>query len=148
MDILSIIVSAAKSVGVSGILLTAICSHESNDFTMNFAPHDHGSPSYGICQVKEDSARQVGFQGNVEELMNPKVNSLYAARYLKYEQDRYGEEDWCVLTSSYNSGSYMESTKSPGYPKNLKYVRLVQRKLPDDFKDRLSCGNKNVAGNE
>jgi soluble lytic murein transglycosylase-like protein len=145
MDITSIILNAAKVAKVSGILLTGICSHESNDFTMNYAPHDHGSASYGICQIKENSARQMGFTGLPIELMDPKVNAKYAALYLKYEQDRYGEDDWCVLTSAYNSGSYNESTKMPGYPKNLKYVRLVQRKLPDDFKDRLSCGNKEIA---
>ena len=139
MDITTVILNAAKLAKVSGILLLAICSHESNDFTMNYAPHDHGSPSYGICQLKEDSARQVGFQGNSEELMNPKVNAKYSALYLAYEQSRYGEDDWCVLTAAYNAGSYNESKRQPGYPMNLKYVRLVQRKIPNDFKYKMSC---------
>jgi len=146
MDVISIIISAAKTVGVSGTLLVAICSHESNNFTNNYSAFDKGSPSFGSCQIKEASARQLGFKGNSSDLNNPKINALYAAKYLKYQQDRYGEEDWCPLVAAYNSGTYLKS-KYPGYPRNLKYVRLVQRRLPDDFKDRLSCGNGEIARN-
>lgn len=146
MDIVSTIFSMAKIVGVSGTLLVAICSHESNGFKMNYSAYDKGSPSFGSCQIKEASARQLGFKGKAEELNDPRTNALYAAKYLKYQQDRYGEDDWCVLTSSYNSGTYFES-KYPGYPRNLKYVRLVQKQLPEDFKDRLSCGNSEIARN-
>lgn len=146
MDIVSTILSAAKVAKVSGILLLAICNHESNGFKLNYTPYDNGSPSYGVCQLKEDSARQVGFKGKSQDLMNYKVNIKYSALYLKYEQDRYGENDWCVLTAAYNSGSYLES-RYPGYPRNLKYVRLVQKKLPEDFKDRLSCGNREITKN-
>ena len=147
MEIVSIILNAAKMAKVSGVLLLAICNHESNGFTMNYSAYDHGSPSYGACQVKESTARMLGFKGKTKDLMNPAVNAKYAALYLQYEQGRYGEDDWCILTSSYNAGSYNESSKFPGYPRNLKYVRLVQKKLPEDFKDRLSCGNIEVAGN-
>lgn len=148
MDVVTIILNAAKAVKVSGILLVAICSHESSRFTVNYSPNDKGTPSYGVCQIKEDSARQVGFTGKAEDLNKPKTNALYAAKYLKYEQDRYGENDWCILTAAYNGGSYLESKKNPGYPSNLGYVRLVQKHLPDDFKDRLSCGNIVLANKE
>jgi hypothetical protein len=139
MDIVSIILNAAKAAHVSGVLLLAICSHESNEFKTNYVELDNGSPSHGFCQVKLDTAIQLGFKGNPEQLREPKVNARYAALYLKYQVDRYGD-DWCRITASYNSGSYVES-ENLGYPKNLNYVRLVQRKLPEDFKDRLSCGN-------
>ena len=88
----------------------------------------------------------MGFRGNPIELMDPKVNSKYAALYLKYQVSRYGEDNWCVLTAAYNSGTYRESKKRPG-PKNLGYVRLVQKKLPEEFKDRLSCENMEMAEN-
>ena len=142
MDIVTTILSAAKVAKVSGILLLAICSHESNGFTMNYSPNDKGSPSYGVCQIKESTAKMLGFRGKPQDLNNSKTNARYAALYLKYEQTRYGEADWCVLTASYNSGSYLES-REPGYPRNLRYVRMVQEKLPEDFRDKLSCGNAN-----
>lgn len=146
MDVISTLLSAAKVAKVSGILLVAICSHESLNFTKTYTPDDKGSPSFGICQVKYDTAYQMGFQGMPVELMDNKTNAKYAALYLKYQQTRYGD-DWCVLSAAFNAGSYVESKKAPGYPRNLKYVRLVQQKLPDDFKDRLSCGNTDMAEN-
>jgi soluble lytic murein transglycosylase-like protein len=141
MDIVSTILNASKVAGVSGTLLLGICSHESNSFTMNYSPHDHGSPSYGVCQVKLESARQLGFKGSPYELMDPKKNALWAARYLKYQESRYGN-NLCKITAAYNSGSYVESKKKPGKPKNLKYVRLVQKRLPDVFKNRLNCNSE------
>ena len=54
MDVTTIILNAAKVAKVSGALLLAICSHESNNFTMNYAHNDKGSPSFGSCQLKED----------------------------------------------------------------------------------------------
>jgi soluble lytic murein transglycosylase-like protein len=140
MDVISTILNAAKSAKVAGALFLAICSHESRNFRANYTPDDNGSASYGVCQLKFNSAVQLGFKGTQEQLKNPKINIKYAALYLRYEQDRYGE-DWVKLTSAYNAGSYVESTKKPGCPKNLKYIRLVQLKLPEELKDRLSCGD-------
>jgi len=33
----------------------------------------------------------------------------------------------------------MESKKSPGKPRNLEYVKRVQKKLAEDIRDKLSC---------
>ena len=142
MTYLSIIIAAAKAAHVSVILLYAICSHESRNFTLDYAQYDNGSPSYGVCQVKEGTAQMFGYKGNPMDLRNAEVSTKYAALYLKYQIDRYGENNWCALVSAYNAGSYNESTKMPGFPKNLKYVRLVQQKLPDELKDKLNCNNK------
>lgn len=134
------ILEAAKVVHVSGVLLMGICSHESGNFKYNYVQKDHGSPSYGVCQIKENSARQMGFKGTTEELMHSKINIKYAAKYLKYEQDRYGEDGWIYLVSAYNAGSYIEN-KRTGCPKNMRYIRLVQKKLPEPFRYKLNCGD-------
>src|ERR1035437_10070172 len=84
----TIILLAAKKVSISGSLLLAICTHETG--LQNIAwMNDVNSPSYGICQVKESTARQLGFKGMAEDLMNPKENARYAALYLKYQINRY-----------------------------------------------------------
>ena len=129
MDIVSIILNAAKAAQVSGVLLLGICAHESNDFTMNYSPYDHGSPSYGFCQLKYRTAIILGFKGSPSELMGPKVNAKYAALYLKYQEKRYGD-DW---------------TKILGCPRNLRYIKLVQKKLPSEFRGRLECENREIA---
>lgn len=133
------ITKAASAAKVSSALLLAICSYESADFTVTYNHIDGGSPSYGICQIKEDTARMLGFKGKASELMNTHTNAKWAARYLKYQEDRYGTNDWCKLAAAYNAGSYNESKKVPGKPRNLKYVRRVQRKLAEELQDRLSC---------
>jgi soluble lytic murein transglycosylase-like protein len=143
VDIVSIILSAAKSAGVSGTLLLALCTHESGGFTHNYSPMDHGSPSYGSCQVKEATAFMLGFRGDAKKLNDPKINARYAARYLQYQQKRYGD-DWVRLAGSYNSGSYRESRKIPGCPFNMGYVLKVQDKLPQYFKYKMRCGNKEI----
>jgi soluble lytic murein transglycosylase-like protein len=144
MDMVGIILNAAKMAHVSGILLLAICTHESGGFTNNYNPNDKGTPSIGSCQVKEATANFLGFRGNPKKLMNPKINAQYAAKYLQFQQTRYGN-DWVKLVASYNAGSYKPG-KIAGCPRNLTYVRLVQKKLSEDYKNKLDCGEE-IAGN-
>lgn len=140
MDFLSIITMSAQKVGVSASLLFAICSYESGDFKSTYVANDGGSPTYGICMVKLPTARFLGFKGNKEQLRNdPNINSLYAAKYLKYQSSRYKTDDWCTIAAAYNAGSYTESKILPGYPRNLKYVRRVQKRLPEEKKWKMSC---------
>jgi soluble lytic murein transglycosylase-like protein len=133
----TIILAAAKAAKVSGVLLLAICSHESNNFTMNYSPQDNGSPSFGICQIKYGTAVALGFAGKASDLMNPQTNATYAAKYLAHQAFYYGE-DWVKLAASYNAGTYNPG-KVFGCPRNLKYIKLVQNKLPNEFKNRLEC---------
>lgn len=135
----AIILAAAKAMKVSGVLLLAICSYETN-LTNVTVYHDGKSPSYGICQVKFETATTVlGFKGKAEDLVNPKTNAKWAAKYLAYQESRYGDTDWCKIVAAYNAGSYNESRKIPGKPRNLKYVRRVQKRLPEEFQSMLSC---------
>lgn len=142
----AIILAAAKAAKISGALFLAVCTHETN-LTNVTVYHDGGSPSIGICQMKEATARMLGFKGKAQDLINPYVNAKWAAKYLKYQLDRY-DGDWCKATAAYNAGTYNESKKLPGHPRNLKYVRFVQKHLDDDLKNQLSCGGEKVAKNE
>ena len=137
MSYISMIVLAAKKAKVSGALLLAICTHESG-LTNTLVPHDGGSPTYGVCQVKYDTAKMLGFTGKPKDLMTPEINIKWAAQYLKYQHERY-DGDWCKTVAAYNAGTYNESKKAPGKPRNLKYVRNVQRKLAESLQDKLSC---------
>jgi soluble lytic murein transglycosylase-like protein len=138
----AIILSIAKVVGVPGALLLAICTQESNLQNI-VAPYDHGSPSYGLCQIKQDTAKSLGYTGNGDGLMIPDVNARYAAKYLKMQLDRY-DGDWCKSVAAYNSGTYNPSTIVPGKPKNLKYVKAVKLLLDEEHRDFLICGPRKV----
>lgn len=163
MTYAEIILAAAVKAKVSGSLLLAICTHETN-LKNTIVYNDGPSHSYGICMVKYETAQMLGFKGKAEELMNEKVNAKFAAKYLKYQEKRYFVNsnvndklidklidkpiDWCKLAAAYNAGSYLESKKVPGKPKNLKYVRKVQKMLPEHLKDMLSCEQKVGVPNE
>lgn len=162
MTFSAIILAAAKSIGVPGALLLAICTHESN-LTNVMVPQDNGSPSYGLCQIKEETANQLGFEGKptgpMQEsdaipgtmapsgmpvgLMLPKVNAKYAAKYLKMQLDRY-EGDWCKATAAYNAGKYNPSKVLPGKPRNLMYIKRVVLHLDERHKDFLICGPRKL----
>jgi soluble lytic murein transglycosylase-like protein len=147
MEIITAILSAAKAAGVSGVLLLGICNHESSGFKFNYNPMDVDSPSFGVCQLKYNTSLMLNFRGLPTDLMKPKVNARIAAQYLRYQQNRYGN-DWVRITAAYNSGSYNPSDRVLGCPRNLKYIRSVQSKLPREFQKRLDCGTfREFAGN-
>lgn len=137
MNYVSIILLAAKKAGVNGSLLLAICTHESG-LNNVLVPHDGGSPTYGICQIKYDTAKMIGFTGQAKELMVPATNAKWAAEYLKFQKNRY-DGDWMKSTAAYNSGTYNPSLKMIGCPRNLQYIRYVQKKLDDSLKSKLEC---------
>lgn len=134
----AIILAAAKAAKVSGALLLAICTQESN-LTNAMVLHDGGSPSYGVCQLKYETAKMMGFDGKAEKLMDPTVNAKWAARYLAYQQTRYGDS-WYKLAAAYNAGTYTESKKARGCPRNLKYVIQVKHNLEEYLHHKMECG--------
>jgi soluble lytic murein transglycosylase-like protein len=142
MTYLSIMAAAAKAAHVSTTLLYAICAHESKDFSLDFAEYDNGSPSYGVCQVKEDTARFLGFKGKSMELRNPMIGAKYAALYLKYQLDRYSGNVYKAV-AAYNAGSFIESKKRPGFAANHKYINLVKQKLDKRLQHVLDSNNTN-----
>ena len=137
MDYTSIILAAAKSAKVSGSLLLAICTHESNLKNVN-THNDGGSTSWGICQVKLGCAQHMGFRGIALDLTNPTENAKWAATYLRYQMNRY-DGDTCRAVAAYNAGSFIESKKFPGRPVNMGYIRKIQSKLSEEYRSQLIC---------
>lgn len=130
MNYVTIIAMAAKKVGISASLLVAICTQESGLKNIN-NENDKGSPSIGLCQIKEGSAKLLGFKGTKQDLQKPEINAKYAAIYLKKQLDRYNN-DACMAVAAYNSGSFFESKKKPGYPKNFRYVQSVKKLIAEE----------------
>lgn len=85
-------------------LLSSLCFVESK-YDINAIHKDDGkSDSLGVCQIKLATAKQFGFKGTKTQLMNPYTNIHYAAKYLKYQIDRYhGYTTKAII--SYNKGS-------------------------------------------
>lgn len=83
-------------------LLSSLCYVESRHMdVVNY--NDGKGHSYGICQIKLSTARDMGFKGNDSELRRPENNIHYAARYLQYQYKRCGS--YSAAVTGYNSGS-------------------------------------------
>ncbi|MCH8465917.1 MAG: transglycosylase SLT domain-containing protein [Roseinatronobacter sp.] len=68
----------AQMHGIPEALLHRVIQRESN-----YRPSARNGPYWGLMQVLPQTARQMGFQGRPEDLLNPEVNLTYAGRYLR-----------------------------------------------------------------
>lgn len=103
LEILAIISSISTQQGLPEGLLESVCYKESafNIKAINY--YDGKTHSYGICQVKLETAKTLGFKGSSDDLQEAETNITYAAKYLNFQYRRYGR--WDKAISAYNRGS-------------------------------------------
>jgi soluble lytic murein transglycosylase-like protein len=89
-------------------------------------------------QIKLNTARMFNPKITQEQLRDPKTNFTYAAKYLRYQYDRY--QDWGMAVAAFNAGSFRESKKVADCPRNLVYLNGVKAKLKEDIQHLLACG--------
>lgn len=117
LNLLNIFV-ASNTVGVDPALMYSLC-HTETRIRNVINKYDGGSPSYGICQVKLNTARQFFSWIESKHLMNVYVNTFVAATYLKYQSERFKSPLKGI--SAYNAGRPIKS--------NVKYVNKVLNTL-------------------
>ncbi len=122
--ILKALHQAAEEADVPFRLLYAICTVESALKPKALHRQDGDGNSYGLCQIKLVTAQDMGFASNARILFDPYVNSYYAAKYLKFQMNRY-EDDWVRAIAAYNKGS------SHFRISNAEYVKKVMDKAID-----------------
>lgn len=154
-EIILILTKVAKTVGISPGLLVAVCMTETNLRNIDVM-NDGGSPSYGVCQVKLETAKWMGkvhrkpavMSFEEKDMRKVEKNAKVAALYLKYQINRY-DGDYCKAVAAYNAGSFRESTKKPGLPFNWKYVEKVRNNGNERVQEKLEClePNRQVASN-
>jgi len=93
---------AGHTTGIDPALLSSLCYEESKYNTHAFAEHDGHTPSFGLCQIKLKTARELGYRGRAVGLMDAETNALYAAKYLAKQKKRWGT--WARAISAYNAG--------------------------------------------
>ena len=92
-------------------LLSALCFVESRH-NIDAIHHDDGrSESLGVCQIKYNTAKWLGYKGDIVDLMIPEINALYAAKYLEYQLKRY-DYDIARAATAYNRGNAKGLTRS------------------------------------
>lgn len=112
----NIIFVAAIRENVPPLLLSAICYVES---TYRPKVINKKDPSYGLCQLKLDTARMFSYDGGEQGLLDPHINARYAAKYLSYLLKRY-KGDVLKATSAYNCGRFC---------RNYSYINKVMGAL-------------------
>ena len=140
---LDAIVKAAELVEVPTALVLAVCWHEGwglNDAKRGKAvlnKPDGATYSYGICQVKLETAQYLDARfkhrtkATPDRLKTDFVNAFYAAKYLKVQLAEY-DGDWRLAIDAYNKGSNPKA--------NTEYVRRVMVAMErfEDFGTELA----------
>lgn len=121
------IIAISTTLQVDPALLYSICKVESN-LTNVINLKDNGSPSYGICQVKLNTANYMIPGIKKADLMVPEVNFIVAALYLKYH---LGKQKGNVKRSisAYNAGRPIKG--------NRRYVDKVMKNMIEFRKLKL-----------
>lgn len=96
---------------------------ESNHVERAINVNDGGSDSLGLCQIKLETAKGLGYGGNAASLQrSAKINTHFAAKYLRFQLDRYDGSVWRGI-AAYNSGTY--KVDKSGTAVNKSYVDKV-----------------------
>jgi soluble lytic murein transglycosylase-like protein len=84
-------------------LLASICYTESKYDVTVIHKDDGGSDSIGVCQIKYDTAKDLGFTGTQTQLLGAETNIYYAAKYLHKQLLRYPNNNVKAIIA-YNMG--------------------------------------------
>ncbi len=106
-----IFVAVSNHFGLPQDVLSSLCYVESTHNVTAIHYNDGGSDSLGICQLKYSTAVWLGFTGTEEELMEPKNNIFYAAKFLSHQYRRYNY-DITKAVIAYNMGSARDLTRT------------------------------------
>lgn len=113
---------ASQSFNLPPGLLSALCYAETRHKPYKVLIERDGKESLGLCQMKLDTARMLGYNGSRERLLTPGINAHYAAAYLRKQLNRYNQ-DPRKAAAAYNAGRYRLNSR--GQIKNRQYVERV-----------------------
>lgn len=97
-DLKSIVRRHAEANGVPFSLANAVVMVESR-----YRPSAMNAGNYGLMQIRLQTARGVGYQGDARGLLNPDTNARYAMKYLAQAHKAAGG-DICRTIMKYQSG--------------------------------------------
>lgn len=101
---LDIIRSVKKKNGWEHIpdALTLATIDTESSFVPDAIREEANDNSYGLMQILYGTARDMGFRGDPEDLLNPETNIFYGTKYQAWLYKRYS--DWDAVIHAYNEG--------------------------------------------
>lgn len=116
-------VSAAEE--LSSCVVESLIAVESNGVS-NLTGDD--GKSFGLMQIQLPTARDLGFTGTIQDLMNSKINKKYGIMYLKFLLKRYS--NLYIALDAYNRGmGNVERYPYQGDWRQHKYVGRILEKM-------------------
>lgn len=109
-------------------LLSSLCWVESKHDIHAIHKDDGTEDSLGICQLHLSTAREMGYKGTRQQLMQPTTNIRYAAKYLKFQLRRYNN-NIAKAVIAYNRGNSRGLTTSKYQTKVFKQWGKVNDKI-------------------
>ncbi len=106
----TLFITTTIQLGLPTGLLSSVCYIESTHNINAISHYDGKTHSYGICQIKLETAKTLGFKGTAAELMKPKINIHYAGKYLQKQILRYDNTTRGIV--AYNRGNAKALTRS------------------------------------
>lgn len=111
-----------QSLGLPQGLLNSICYVESRHTIKVVHKDDGNGDSIGICQIKYETAKTLGYHGTEKNLYDLRTNVLWAGLYLSKQLKRYNG-DASKAVAAYNAGTHRVNAR--GLTMNRKYVDKV-----------------------
>lgn len=142
-SIIKSIMWAADMAEVPRELVLAVCWSESSFRTNGVTHMDGHTTSHGICQVKLETALFMDkyfnhkVKATVERLESTRINAFYAAKYLRYQLDRY-DQNWKLAVDAYNKGRAV-SSKSKYVKQFIKSKEHIKKQVPSVNNEGDAC---------
>lgn len=117
-----VFMTVTQTLGLPQGLLDSICYVESKHTIQVVHKNDGKSDSIGICQIKYETAKGLGYRGSLDHLYDLNTNVYWAGVYLLKQLKRYnGNIEKAV--AAYNAGTHRINAE--GLTMNRKYVDKV-----------------------
>ena len=96
-----------------GLTLATIDTESS--FQADAIKEEANDNSYGLMQILYGTARDMGFQGDPEDLLDPEINIRFGTAYQVWLYNRF--KDWDAVIHAYNEGpgNYEKGKRVPTY---------------------------------
>lgn len=111
-------------------IVKAVISVESNYKNKAVGPDDYGSrSSYGLMQIQIETAKDIGYKGDIEGLFNPEVNIAFGIKYLR-NCIAWANGNLYTALDMYNRGvGFVRKYPYKGKWDNHRYVNKVLKNL-------------------
>ncbi len=130
----------SKRFDINPLLIQGIIEVESAFIVMAEGPDTKGGGySYGLMQIKHETALDIGYKGNLETLVDQEVNIAFGIKYIK-QCIEWAGGNWLTALDMYNRGvgmvrKYPWKRAWAFHPYVGKIIKAIQDKNRCKFRD-------------